>query len=258
MYYYNNHPRWSDNDKKLGPLIYARNKDYKPFALVLQSGGEEHDTASLRFSILGSTLICVLPKWFLRPYRKKVKAEFRDEKTIERLGRDWYYQIDEREYGFSLNDGFLTISYGRSTMDSDTDKKWFYTLPWTQWRYVGLRFYDLQGNPLPGVTEELVPTVQFHFTDFDGEEIVATTHMEEREWKFGEGAFSWLSWFRKPKISRTLDIEFSSQTGDGKGSWKGGTLGHSITALPGELHEDAFKRYCEKYNMKFVDVVEDF
>jgi hypothetical protein len=34
-----------------------------------------------------------------------------------------------------------------------------------------------------------------------------------------------------------------------KGSWKGGTVGHSIAMLPGELHGAAFARYCEQHEM---------
>lgn len=37
------------------------------------------------------------------------------------------------------------------------------------------------------------------------------------------GWFKWLSWFGRPKIRRSLDIQFSSETGPEKGSWKGGT-----------------------------------
>lgn len=89
------------------------------------------------------------------------------------------------------------------------------------------------------------------------------THIEEREWKFGTGWFRWLSWFRKPKVSRSLDIRFSEEVGKDKGSWKGGKVGHGIDMLPGELHEAAFRRYCEKehsakdgkYRVTFVGVV---
>lgn len=56
----------------------------------------------------------------------------------------------------------------------------------------------------------------------------------------------WLSWFRQPKIRRVLDISFSNETGPEKGSWKGGVMGDGIDMLPGELHEAAFRRYCEQ------------
>lgn len=99
--------------------------------------------------------------------------------------------------------------------------------------------------------EGACPSASFDFLDFDGELITAKTHIEEREWRFGEGRFKWLSLFRKPMIRRSLDIDFSKETGRRKGSWKGGTVGHSIDMLPGELHEAAFRRYCAKHDMTF-------
>ena len=75
---------------------------------------------------------------------------------------------------------------------------------------------------------------------------------EEREWHFGTGWFKWLSWFRPRKIRRSLDLRFSGETGDRKGSWKGGTLGHSINMLAGEMHELAFRRYCLEHKMTFI------
>ena len=43
----------------------------------------------------------------------------------------------------------------------------------------------------------------------------------------------------------------AGETGKRKGSWKGGTIGHSIGMEPGELHESAFRRYCTEHNMVF-------
>lgn len=53
-------------------------------------------------------------------------------------------------------------------------------------------------------------------------------------------------------LRRSLDIRFSGETGHRKGSWKGGTVGHSINMLPGELHEAAFHRYCTEHEMTFI------
>jgi hypothetical protein len=96
----------------------------------------------------------------------------------------------------------------------------------------------------------------FSFKDFDGEELTARTTIEEREWRFGVGWFKWLSLFRKPKISRYLEIAFSGETGERKGSWKGGTIGHSTEMRSGELHESAFRRYCAEHDMTFVAAVD--
>jgi hypothetical protein len=104
--------------------------------------------------------------------------------------------------------------------------------------------------------EDSCPSRTFAFKDFDGEELTAKTKIEERQWELGTGWFKWLSIFHKPIIQRSLDIDFSNETGRRKGSWKGGTVGHSIEMLPGELHASAFRRYCAEHEMTFDRAVE--
>lgn len=262
--------RWSDNDHYFGPLTYARDRRYRPVAIILASGGDEYPGASFRISAFGHTVILALPAWALRPHRVKVFPRNWDEATVQRLGRNWYWDITRRAYGFSLSDGHLSVSLGRQTMDSSTEQSWGCFLPWTQWRHVRRSFYGLHGEhvaTLPDTKElyfgtgrwereraieDATPTVSFDFDDFDGERITATTKIEEREWRFGTGWFRWLSLFRRPKVIRSLDLQFSSEVGKRKGSWKGGTVGHSIAMLLGELHESAFRRYCDQNSMKFI------
>ncbi len=263
--------RWGDNDVYFGPLTFARDRGYRPLAIILASGCEEYYGASLRISGFGFTCILALPRWALKPYREKVSARTWDQETINRLGRDWYWSIDRREYGFSLSDGFLNVSLGRQTMDSSTEQSWGYFLPWTQWRHVRHSFYGLEGEHVATLSDtgkpylgdlgrwdreraiaDATPTISFEFQDYDGEQITAKTKIEEREWHFGTGWFKWLSFFRAPKISRTLDLRFSSEVGWRKGSWKGGTLGHGIEMLSGELHQAAFIRYCDQNELTFV------
>lgn len=265
--------RWGDNDRYWGPFTYARERrktGYRPFAAILSSGSLEEDPrCRLRLSAVGHTLIAALPR-IVKPWRRKITANW-DAATIERLGRNWYWDEYPREYGFSCSKGFLQVFYGPNTMDSSTDHTWGKFLPWKQWRHVRRSVYGLRGELIADVPdyswrdegsyerakeiEASCPVAVFEFDDFDGERILATTRAEEREWLFGEGWFKWLSLFRKPKIIRSLDISFSSETGPRKGSWKGGTIGHSITMLPGELHEDAFRRYCAEHSMTFIGEV---
>ena len=256
--------RWSDNDRYFGPFTYSSDKEYRPFAVVLGSGdGDEHPKCRLRMSALGQTLIVALPA-IISPWRKWVDTS-RHEWSGPNGG---YWDTGQREYGFSLSDGFLNVSLGRSTNDSSTEQWWGWFLPWTQWRHVRHSFYDSDGQHVWTKLERKgydlerirmdqakidgVPTVSFEFTDFDGELLQAETRIEEREWRFGTGYFKWLSIFRKPKISRSLDIRFSGETGKRKGSWKGGTIGSGIDMLSGELHEASFRRYCHKNNMSFM------
>ncbi len=267
-----NRRRWGNDDRYFGPLTFARDgRNYRPLAVVLESGCEDYPGASFRLSGFGFTAILALPQWVLMPYREKVYPKSWDEETVKRLGRDWYWAIDRRVYGFSLSEGFLDISLGRQTMDSSTEQRWGRFLPWTQWRHVRHSFYGLRGEHVATLPDtgksylgdrgrwqreraiaDQTPTLSFEFDDFDGERIRATTKIEEREWHFGTGWFKWLSLFRSPKISRSLDIRFSSEVGKRKGSWKGGTLGHGIEMLHGELHEAAFKRYCDQNDLIFV------
>lgn len=278
--------RWGDNDRYFGPFTWSYCKDYPHWAVVLKSRGDSDNNSrcSLRISLRRATLIIALPD-IIRPHRTKVFPKSWDAQTIRRLGRDWYWDIDLRQYGFSPSDGHLSVYYGRTggpSGDSSIQQQWGCFLPWTQWRHVRHSFYGLSGEHLYDeehgyrlgdgangawearrAREAAVPTVAFVIKDFDDEELTATTKIEEREWRFGTGWFKWLSLFRRPKIRRSLDISFSGETGPEKGSWKGGTIGTGIDMLPGEDHEAAFHRYCDeqhrskyrKYSVKFLSRV---
>ncbi|KRQ11641.1 hypothetical protein AOQ73_06080 [Bradyrhizobium pachyrhizi] len=266
--------RWGDDDRYWGPFTYSpKGKSYNPLAFLLTSAGDEdsRNGCALRIGAFGRSLIIALPP-IVRPWRQKVYPSW-DAETVKRLGRDWYWDIDRREFGWNYSDGHLSIKYGRSTHDSSTDKSWGCFLPWTQWRHVRYSLYDLAGAHFwtqverkrryaDGIwgkiweerraAESACPSATFLFYDFDGELISAETRIDEREWRFGSGWFKWLSLFRKPKVQRSLDIQFSRETGRRKGSWKGGTTGHSIEMLPGELHAAAFARYCAQHEMTLV------
>lgn len=271
--------RWSDHDHYFGPFTFALSDYYRTLAICLRSSDDEDRVATFRVSIGRFSFLSVVPNWLIRPERKKVYPQW-DEATVARLGRNWYWDVTPREYSIGISEGHLSINYGRVTHDSSTEQRWGCFLPWTQWRHIRHSYYDLAGNHFADAPNrwhftglngrptyddfkriaESVPTRQFKFQDFDGEELIATTRIEEREWRLGEGWFKWLSWFARPKIRRSLDLRFSGETGREKGSWKGGTIGTGIEMLPGELHEAAFRRYCDeehraksgKYRIKFI------
>ena len=269
--------RWSDNDRYFGPFTYAKDGAYRRWSIILQSGDDEYPGCSLRFSGFSRTLIIALPP-IIKPWLEEF-GEPVDPEMAARIGRRRHYHTHPREFGFSLSGSgrigsnwsdFLQIKYGAQTHDSRTDASWGYFLPWLEWRHVRHSLYDLSGNHYwtdqdkkaarlghRGFDEwraakDNCPSATFKFADYDGEALTARTIIEEREWRAGEGWFKWLSIFRKPKIGRSLDITFSGETGSRKGSWKGGTIGHSIEMHPGELHESAFRRYCAEHEMAFI------
>lgn len=252
-----NNRRWSDNDKQWGRFTYAREKGRDTWEILLDSGGDENSGCHMRLQGLGHTLICELPA-IIKPWRRWVNCE---GKWAGATGGFW--DVQPNEYGARLSANHLYVSLGPQTGNSSTTRKWSCFLPWNEWRHVRTSFYGLKGEPFwsqderahgPVIdkfrrrqdAESRCPKACFDFEDYDGERITATTHISESESRLGVKWFKWLSAFRRPRISRYLDLSFSKEVGREKGSWKGGTTGHAIEMLPGELHESAFRRYCEQ------------
>lgn len=266
--------RLTDNDKNFGPLTLA--KWHKTFSAYVNSGDDEHPESYLFLSAFGYALRLHIWNWLCRPWRARWVECNWDAETVKRLGRSGYWEIHERRFGASLSDmgngyDFFQCFFGPQTHDSNTTKSWATHLPWKQWKCVRHSLYAPTGNLFYMEDrnadfrtfferKEECPKVHFGFEDFDGELIVATCTIEEREWHKGEGWFKWLRWFNTPKIRRSLDIHFSAEVGPEKGSWKGGTIGHGIDMLQGESPEKAFRRYCDKtherkgkrYKMRFI------
>lgn len=275
--------RLTDNDKNWGPFTIARWRN--TFCAAFNTSGEEDKESNLLLVAFGWALRIAMPN-IIPPYRKRVEANW-DAETVKRLGRNHYFNIDQREFGFSLSimgNGydFFQIKYGRQTHDSDTDKTWSAHLPWKQWECVRHSLYTPYGNHFYTHPHWKVqrrtkakafydmknecPSIRFGFEDYDGEMIVATCRIEEMEWHRGEGWFSWLKWFYPARIRRSLDLSFSSEVGPEKGSWKGGATGHGIEMLPRETPQQAFERYCakehdarqgRKFKIRFIGPCED-
>ena len=252
----------SDKDRFFGPFTISNDASYPQWGAVVTSADDEDRPASARIHLNKQTILFPLPGWLIKPYREQVKFTHLSDEERQRMGRDWYWQIDERAYGFTVAEGALHVKLGRQTHDSWTDRSKCYFFPWREWRVVRNDIYDDKGqffaslhgkdwkvrHPLQGAC----PRVSFLFRDFDGEEITASCYIQEWDRKLGAGRFKWLSLFRRKDTRRSLDIRFSSEVGKRKVSWKGGTIGHSIEMRPGELHEAAFRRYCQEQGLTFI------
>lgn len=80
---------------------------------------------------------------------------------------------------------------------------------------------------------------EYNYTDkYDGEIIPTTIYIEEREWRP-----KWLTWTKLfSKVRRTIEVHFSKEVGDEKGSWKGGCVGCSYELKPNEHPLDCLRR----------------
>lgn len=274
--------RLTDNDKTWGPFTLAKWK--RTFTVEFSTGDEEDGPMvnQLLFVVFGWALRIALPN-LIPCARQKVQANW-DTATVARLGRDHYFNTWDRRFGFSLSDmgtiggngyDFLQIKYGRQTHDSDTDQSWCCHLPWKQWDHVRYSLYEPDGahfytepywKERRGKDRDFhdykadCPASYFEFEDYDRERVVATCHIDEREWHKGTGWFTWLKYFHKPMIRRSLYLWFNKEVGPEKGSWKGGIIGTGTDMLPGDTPESAFRRFCEKeherkgrkYHLKFI------
>lgn len=236
--------RLSDNDKNWGPFTLG---DWFSQLKI-----------SLESAEYGDQPACILLTGFGKALRIKMPFKI----------------LTCREYSISLSGegkyAFLQVNYGIRSWDSDAEQRWSCFLPWMQWNMVRHTLHNPDGSLF--FTEkkgkwdeywkarESVPTVKFEFQDSDGEIVLATCHIEEREWHRGEKWFKWLKYFYKPMVCRSLNLSFNKEVGREKRSWKGGTVGTGIEMLPEETPESAFKRFCEKehrsksgsYKLKFV------
>lgn len=245
----------------------AKRIDWNPFGVTYETGDDEDNPGLNRIVIYAFRwrVEWRLPE-FVKPSRVWVDTS-RHSWSSESGG---YWDVNPREWGFRVCDGSLQVFLGPQTNDSATTKSWSKFLPWTQWRHVRISYFDPAGEHLRTYFdttdrevrraqsdsryefEKEMPKAIFVFRDYDGEVIEATTHIEEREWRFGEGWFKWLSLFRRPKIRRSLSIEFNKEVGPRKGSWKGGTIGHGTDMMPGETPVQAFARYCLAHKLTLL------
>jgi hypothetical protein len=249
----------TDQDRRFGPITYGRS-DWAAFRAVFRSGDDEESRNSLTVNAFGWVARVWLPT-FIQPHRVKCSAKYWDAATIERMGRDWYYEVFPRDFGFCFSDSSVSVYYGPQTHDSVTTKHRLWFLPWKQLRHVRYSLYGTDGSlfweqrqrkDIRGAkafeeqwdAEKACPSVAFSLRDQDGTDVIATTRIQEREWRRGEKWCKWLSLFYRPLIRRSLDISFSTEVGLEKGTWKGGMVGTSIEMLPGELHESAMRRWC--------------
>lgn len=260
--------RLTDKDYHFGPITCGRSY-YKCWGLVFNTGEDEDEPLDkyrnhLKLYAFGWVFLLSLPN-LVSPWKRKIIAVSWDEDTVKRLGRNWYWDVHPRQYGVTVNDGFLQLFLGPQTDDSKTTKNKSWFLPWTQWRFVSNSWYDCNGTHLVTLLEpkdrkdfnahwdvqhhweENVPKMMVPMIDESSHtEVIAALHINERRWEFGTGWFTWLRFFRKPLIRRNLNINFDKEVGPDKGSWKGGLTGDSITMEPGENLEAAFNRYCAK------------
>lgn len=251
---------------------YAKS-DYWSFALTLSNPGEYYESedyrtnyCNLHFALFGHSWWFRIPELF-KPRKKWVDTSKHQWSKNPDGG---YWDYIQRSYGITISEETVHISYGIQPGDwyrddpKNSDHTKLFWIPWKNMTYQheelftpDWKSYALLNEPAKGVSfeqrqevwelhrriKENVPKIKFKFNDYDGEEIIATCYISKRMWRHGISWCKWIGYIRKPLVKYTLDLDFSKETGYNKGSWKGGTTGHSVEMKYGESPLEAFKRY---------------
>lgn len=165
-----------------------------------------------------------------------------------------------REFRFYYHDRAIWLNFWDNEDDYSAKQKWInqmhvFHLPWA---YVWVRTSKLLANgewftetyknrmswkekdaleKQQNLFKESHP-YQYKLRSGEIQNVTATIGVSEREWRW-----RWFKWLGFPKqISRTLDIDFSEEVGEERGSWKGGTLGCSYKMLKNESPLDCLRR----------------
>lgn len=239
-------------------------ESHTSFAFSIQNPSEYYDNTTkycyLNIALFNKSWWFIIPELF-KPKKKWIDTS---KESWSKNPKRGYWDFTKRQYGFSFCEDTLHVYYGiqpgswssRDKKNSDHTKVFW--IPWKNKTFVSevffepnWAFYDVVKPKKKGgldfeklhKIQENVPKIKFKFNDFDGEEIIATCYLSCMEWHHGISWCKWLKYFTKPTIRYKLDISFSKEIGYEKGSWKGGTTGHSIEVQRFEAPLEAFKRY---------------
>lgn len=249
--------RLTDNDRKLGPLVYGKCKNWSrsPIGIYfVTSDSENSDKVDnfIRFWCFGWVANLYIPTK-VKPYCENVSYK-----------ESSYKACYPKKYGFFSTYTGIKFYYGLDhPWELSRSKSKYISYTFKEWRWTKTDMYDgnevCQGEYSYDKSKDIIKT-NHKFIDYDGKEIIATVFKKVYHYKFGGNYFKWLSRFVKDKKHTVLDIEFSEEVGPDKTSWKGGTLGHGIEMENGETQDEAFIRYCSQthmakyktYNLKYV------
>lgn len=187
-------------------------------ALALHGWGGDHNT--LVIGLIAFTLYLHIPQWVIEDYDM------------------------DRAYGFSFADTGLHLNWGKRT------KVLWYPWSWEfykRWELVagdsyarGREFWvELPGRMNHGNlgTKSTAPYV-YKLRSGEQQNVTATYYAEHAEWRW-----RWLQWLPWPrKTSTCICVQFSEEVGEGRGSWKGGTLGCGYELKPGESPLECLRR----------------
>lgn len=162
----------------------------------------------------------------------------------------WTDECDSPKWGIAIHNNTFWIYRGGEGNDNGGNKWWTWYIPFITKDWVRTSIL-LKDDTWEHETDKISKSFYedewkakqkswtYDYTDkYDGEIIPTTIYVTEREWRP-----KWLKWTKLFAITRrTIDIHFSKEVGNRKGSWKGGCTRCDYELLPNETPIDCIKR----------------
>lgn len=168
----------------------------------------------------------------------------------------WTDECDPPKWGLAIHNNTVWIYRGGKGNMKGGGKWWTWNIPFITMDWVRTSIllkddtweHETKGNHKSFYKDEWKEKQKswtYDYTDkYDGEVIPTTIYVDEREWRP-----KWLKWTKLfAKTRRGIDVHFSKECGERKGSWKGGTLGCGYELLSNETPLDCLKRMEKERN----------
>lgn len=177
----------------------------------------------------------------------------------------YVYRCKESQVGISCHMGGIHLYTFTDMMETKSDDPWWkkshsWYWPWelrhhlteilkpqfgipssywpVVWNDKGKNFmdsYDERKKAEESVSQSHPYT--YHRKNGEIQNVTATIHVERMTWRA-----RWWPFIPIKKVSTSIDVRFSSEVGEGTGSWKGGVVGCGHEMLPFESPIDTLRR----------------
>lgn len=160
---------------------------------------------------------------------------------LRRFAYDPSDMMDSWGFSYSSEDGALFLRWGARCK--------ILTMPWREWRQVAHEVRREDGSWVPFVgswEHDKAPDgrhVEQHpyrylLRSGEKQEVTASVSVERRVRRL-----KWLRWTRLfQRVTYSIDVNFSDEVGEGRGSWKGGVLGCGWDLRPRETALQCLRR----------------
>lgn len=180
---------------------------------------------------------------------------------------DLYFGIDgvlksgkETTWGVAIHNSAFWVYPGNLANKSSSDDPWYrrnwsWYFPWSLdwhstdilkethltresvWREESGQKKDWEERKSAEKTASVTWPYAYQLENGTVQHVDAQTHIMRMEWRARWWPIIW-----RRKISTSISANFSSEVGEGTGSWKGGTVGCGFEMLPGETLRECLQR----------------